>query len=400
MKNKENLMLLAYSGVPFIMVLGNSMLIPEFPQIKQALHISQFKVGLLITIFSITAGLAIPILGYLSDQYGRIKIIIPSLLLYGSGGLICGTAAIFLNRPYYIILTGRAIQGLGAAGTAPIVMALVGDLYQSNKRSSILGIIESANGVGKVSSPILGSLLGKISWIALFFFYAALALPIAFSVHYFGKEGNIKTNKSFKKYIQNIKKIIQNKGKSLISIILAGMLVLFILFGLLPYFSDLLENKYNIRGLFKGLIIAIPIFFMSIVSYCTGLYLKKINSNFKITINIGLGIIFISLIILGITKNFYIYIIALVLIGMGTGLVLPAVNTLVTSSVSSSQRGIITSLYGSARFIGVALGPPTFSFLQNINILAMYTGGVIITLVVLTITIIFVKEKCMKPTTH
>lgn len=75
-----------------------------------------------------------------------------------------------MDNPYNIILIGRVVQGVGAAGTAPIVMALVGDIFQSEQRSEALGIIEAANGIGKVVSPILGSAIGLISWIALFFF--------------------------------------------------------------------------------------------------------------------------------------------------------------------------------------------------------------------------------------
>ena len=46
--------------VPFIMVLGNSMLIPVFPQLERELNLTQFQVGLLVTAFSIPAGVVIP----------------------------------------------------------------------------------------------------------------------------------------------------------------------------------------------------------------------------------------------------------------------------------------------------------------------------------------------------
>ena len=94
------------SLVPFLMVLGNSMLIPEFPAIKEALHITQFQVGLLITFFSAAAAAAIPFLGYLSDRVGRKVIIVPALLLYGLGGAVSGLVAAFLQDPYHYILAG------------------------------------------------------------------------------------------------------------------------------------------------------------------------------------------------------------------------------------------------------------------------------------------------------
>jgi MFS transporter, ACDE family, multidrug resistance protein len=397
MDKKYRLMLLAFSGVPFIMVLGNSMLIPEFPQIKSALNINQFHVGLLITVFSISAGIAIPFLGYLCDQIGRIKVIVPSLLLYGLGGIVSGTAALLMENPYNIILTGRVIQGIGAAGTAPIVMALVGDIFQSKQRSEALGIIEAANGIGKVVSPILGAAIGLISWVALFFFYALLAIPIAAGVYFLGEEAKTHQKQCFKDYINKIKEIFLEKGFSLMTTVLSGMLVLFILFGLLSYFSDILETKYEIKGFIKGLVIAIPILFMSTTSYFNGVLLKKINKYFKVSIIAGEILIFLSLIILNHLNILIPYLIVFSLLGIGTGLVLPAINTLVTSSSSAEQRGVITSIYGSARFVGVAIGPPTFTFLEEISKKTMYYGDSGIVLLVLILAFFFVKEKGMTP---
>ncbi len=394
-KNNNKKMILAFSAVPYIMVLGNSMLIPEFPKIKTALSLSQFQVGLFITVFSISAGIAIPFLGYLCDKIGRLKVIIPSLIIYGSGGIISGLAAVFISSPYKIMLFGRAIQGIGAAGTAPIVMALIGDIFQSEKRTEVLGIIESANGIGKVTSPLLGSLIALISWKALFFFYAFLAFPIAASVYLWGEEKKVQKQNGH--YLKNIKKIIKEKGFSLIAAILSGMLVLFVLFGFLSFFSDFLKEEYNINGLKRGIIITIPILFMSLTSYLNGFVLKKINKFFKLVILIGISLTAFSLFILNFINSLFYYVGIFALSGIGAGLVLPAVNTLVTSSTKAKQRGIITAFYGSARFTGVALGPPVFSLLKNMNLHFMYFGSSLISILVFIVTIIFLKEKEMKP---
>jgi len=397
MDKKYKLMMIAFSGVPFIMVLGNSMLIPEFPQIKEALNINQFRVGLLITTFSISAGITIPFLGYLSDRIGRIKIIVPALILYGIGGTVSGLAAFFLDKPYYIILIGRIIQGIGAAGTAPIVMALIGDIFQSQQRSEELGIIEAANGIGKVVSPILGSAIGLISWIALFFSYAILAIPIAAGVWFLGEEGRKPEKQGLKEYFGRTGSVFKEKGASLIATILSGMLVLFVLFGLLSYFSDILESKYHIRGFTKGLVIAIPILFMSITSYTTGHLFKKIKKYYKISIVSGLILVTIMLVILYYLESLYLYLVFFSLLGIGSGLVLPAVNTMVTSSCNANQRGIITSVYGAARFMGVAVGPPLFTFFEEISKMFMYYGAAGISLLVLISGFIFIREKGMTP---
>jgi len=75
-----------------------------------------------------------------------------------------------MDNPYWIILIGRALQGVGAAGAFPIVMPLVGDMFKTDEEvSSSLGLIETPNTLGKVLSPILGSFLAGFVWFIPFF---------------------------------------------------------------------------------------------------------------------------------------------------------------------------------------------------------------------------------------
>src|SRR5690625_6380671 len=98
------------------------------------------QVSLTITVFSISAAILIPFVGYLSDRFSRKAVIIPSFLLYGLGGLLAGFAAAFFSNAYVWILIGRAIQGIGASGTAPIEMALTGDSFKGGEQSRDLGM--------------------------------------------------------------------------------------------------------------------------------------------------------------------------------------------------------------------------------------------------------------------
>jgi ACDE family multidrug resistance protein len=397
MKKDSKIMIAVFATVPFLMVLGNSMLIPEFPKIKSALNINQFQVGLMITLFSASAGLAIPLLGYLSDRYGRKKIIIPSLITYGIGGVISGVAAIMLKeKGYYLVLVGRIIQGIGAAGTYPIVIALVGDVFQSNERSSALGTVEAANGLGKVMSPLLGAAVALISWYAIFFSYALLAVPITIAFFFIIKEPETNTKEQkLKDYVNDIKKIFSEKGASLFFSLLAGVTVLFLLFGVLSHISDVLETKYHIKGLKKGLLISLPILLMSTSSYLSGAYLKKKGKGFKKVMSLGLLIDCISLAILPFLDGLTLYLVLLALLGVGNGIVLPALNTLVTSAAGSGQRGGVTSIYGSVRFLGVAAGPPVFSLLYEISKTVMFLTASAIALVVSILTYIFLKEEIL-----
>lgn len=368
------------STVPFFMVLGNSMLIPEFPTIKAALNINQFQVGLLITFFSAPAAISIPFLGYLSDRMGRKIIIVPSVILYGAGGAISGIASALLDKPFYFILAGRVVQGIGAAGTAPIAMALAGDLFKTKERSESMGILEAANGMGKVLSPVIGAALALIVWYALFFAYALLAVPIALLVWFLVKEPKgITEKRPFREYLKTMSIIFDKKGVSLLFNFLGGMTVLFVLFGVLSFTSDILVSNFHLKGIIKGMVLSIPLLTMSVTAYLTGFYLRKKGKFFKLSFLLGLIVVSLSMGILPLCcQSIVVYPVMLGLLGIGSGMILPAINTMVTSAAQSQQRGGITSLYGSVRFMGVALGPPVFSLLQDGGVPLMFlsTGGV------------------------
>lgn len=375
MKKDSLWKLIALSGVPLIMVLGNSMLIPVFPDMQKAMGITKMQAGLTITLFSLPAGLAIPIMGFLADKYGRKPIIIPALIVYALGGIISGMAALAL-RSYPLLLAGRIIQGLGASGTGPIAMALVGDIFTSSERTKALGSIEAANGLGKVVSPILGAAIALIVWYALFFVYAIFAVPVIILVWLLIKEpAPQKQNQSLAAYIGKIKSIFQKKGTALFGSYFAGSVVLLILFGILSYLSDVLEKNFGLSGIIKGFALAAPVLAMSLTSFVTGRYLEKQLQKMKLFILVGLFMITGSMLTISFLPRDFVFFGGLIVMGIGTGLVLPAVNTLVTSSVQLEERGGITALYGSVRFFGVAIGPPAFDFLLSYNKSTMFLGG-------------------------
>lgn len=394
MKRDSLFKLIALSGVPLIMVLGNSMLIPVFPDMQRALSISKLQAGLTITLFSLPAGIAIPVMGFLCDKIGRKKIIVPALVLYGIGGLVSSLAVILFKESFTILLAGRVVQGIGAAGTGPIAMALVSDIFTSNERSQAMGSIEAANGLGKVLSPILGAAIALIVWYAIFFVYAILALPIAVAVWILIKEPPLKTkDETIKEYLARIAKVFKGKGLGLLGSYLAGSVVLLILFGLLSYLSDILEEKYGLAGVVKGFALAVPVLAMSSTSFLSGKYLQKHQKKMKAFIITGLFIITGSLTAVSLIRSNLAFFAGIFLMGIGTGLVLPAVNTLVTSSCSLEERGGITALYGSVRFFGVAAGPPLFSLLLEKGRNIMFYSGAAFALISGLVAIFTINEK-------
>ncbi|TYP73788.1 ACDE family multidrug resistance protein [Paenibacillus methanolicus] len=365
---------IAFASVPLVLVLGNSMLVPILPDLQQQLGVTDFQSSLVITLFSVAAGVIIPIMGYLSDRYSRKIIILVSLAIYGAAGIVAGLGALW--HSYGVLITARAFQGIGAAGTSPIAMALVGDMYKDGEESEALGLIEASNGTGKVVSPIIGSLLAMWMWYAPLFafpFFCAASFALMLMI----KEPK-KTDKKpmpVKTYVANVVQVFREKGKWLISSFLAGALGLFILFGVLFRLSDVLEKKpYSIDGVAKGGILAIPLLGLVITAYMTGHHIKNNGVLMRRLMMLGLAILAASLGAAAFFHQNVWIVIGLATVGsVGTGMLLPCLNTLITGSVDSQHRGMITSLYSSLRFLGVAFGPPIFGWLAGKSDLLLYS---------------------------
>lgn len=400
-KKNKGMLIVAIGSIPLMMTLGNSMLIPILPEMKSSLGLTQLQVSLTITVFSIAAALMIPIVGYLSDRYSRKIVIIPSLILFAGGALLAGLGAAVFSNSYVWIIVGRSLQGIGAAGGAPIAMALIGDLFRSGERSRILGIFEASNGLGKVLSPILGSLLALIVWHSVFFVFPVLSIISVILVWIFVKEkSNRQVPPPFRKYVRGLLSVFKHEGRWLFTAYLAGGTCLFTLFGILFYLSDILETKYNIDGAPKGLILAIPLLVMVTTSYITG---SKIGSNLekmkRLSI-IGLLCMTIPYSLLVTVEQLVPFLIILALSSLGTGLTLPCVNSLITGAVGKERRGFVSSLYGSVRFLGVALGPPVFTRLMEWSRTGMFLSIAAFTFLVCLLVLLLIHVKGMDGKKH
>ena len=391
--------ILAIASVALIMTLGNSMLIPILPQMRSALDLSQFKVSLTITVFSVVGAIFIPIFGYLSDRFTRKAIIIPALIFYSVGGLLAGIATLLLSKKAYAwILVGRVFQGIGAAGTTPMSMALAGDLFKGGKASKVLGLVEASNGMGKVLSPLIGSLLAALIWYAPFFAYPFFGLVAIVLTWIFVKEKDKKKAVlPFGQYIKGLLTVFKHEGRWLFSAYLAGAVCFFALFGVLFYLSDVLEKQYDIDGILKGAILAIPLLVMCTTAYITGLVIKKDLTLMKKLIIIGLMLSTASFASLIFFTNLYAFIGILLFSSLGTGLVLPCLNSLITGAVSKSRRGFVTSIYGSVRFLGVAIGPPVFGWMMDWSRTGMFLVTAAFTLVTGMLIMLTVRVKNKEP---
>ncbi|MDG3009317.1 MFS transporter [Rhodococcus sp. D2-41] len=106
------------------------------------------------TAYLITATLATPLYGKLSDIYGRKMLFMSAIMIFVAGSLLCTFA-----QSMYMLAAFRAFQGIGAGGLMSLALAILGDILSPRDRAKYQGYFLAVFGTSSVLGPVLGGLL-------------------------------------------------------------------------------------------------------------------------------------------------------------------------------------------------------------------------------------------------
>jgi MFS transporter, ACDE family, multidrug resistance protein len=358
--------------LPILMVLGNSMLIPILPSIEEGLKIDESWSGWILSSFTVPAAVCIPFIGFLSDRFGRNMLIQYSLWIILTGSVLCVISA-WLENPAFLFMGGRGLQGVGAAGTTPLAMALAGDLFKGEERTKVLGSLEVFNGIGKVAAPIIGAgLTIFLSWNHAFWIFPLLCVVILFGLkkNINGKQDG-KRDYRLWKYAGDLADVFAAKSLLLLPLYLIGGIGLFLLFGILFFLSYHIENTFHIDGFFKGFSFIFPLGAMTIASTWCARSVKDDEGKGWCYMKWGIALMTVPLGALLFFHTLASLLFWITICFGGLGLILPVLNTFITGSVDEGERGFVVSMYGAARFLGVAMGPIAYSVWKE-DVLKMY----------------------------
>ena len=176
----RNLILILFLIGVFMGSLDTGIIGPVLPSIEQSFNLTSRESSWIFTLFVIAFMIGSPVMAKFSDFYGRKKIFIMDVILFGIGS--CLIAFSFNIESIFI---GRIIQGFGCGGIFPVAGAFIGDAFPLNERGKALGIIGSVFGISAIGGPLVGAALIPFGWnwcftinIPISIFIVAFALYI------------------------------------------------------------------------------------------------------------------------------------------------------------------------------------------------------------------------------
>jgi len=155
--------------VVLVDMLSFSIVLPLLPYLADSLGATPFQIGLLSAMYPLFQFVGAPILGRLSDRYGRKPVLIVSILGTVAGFIVLATA-----RSLWILFISRAIDGI-TGGNISVAQAYISDVTKPEERGKALGMIGAAFGLGFILGPVTGGLLSSVSYAAPAWLGAALA---------------------------------------------------------------------------------------------------------------------------------------------------------------------------------------------------------------------------------
>jgi MFS family permease len=147
---------------------------------QASLAISGFLLGYIVTM---------PLLGAISDAYGRARVYLGCLAVFAVGSVVTATAGLTTSPDsagagLAWLVAGRVLQGLGGGALVPVAMALAADLYPAGSRAQALGVVAALQETGSVVGPLYGALVAGTlvalgGWRAIFWINVPLVAAVA-----------------------------------------------------------------------------------------------------------------------------------------------------------------------------------------------------------------------------
>ncbi|TKB06717.1 MFS transporter [Desulforhopalus sp. IMCC35007] len=234
----------------FIALLGIGIIVPVMPIFARDLGAGGFALGVIIAAFSVTRGLLQPVVGNLSDRWGRKGFLMAGLLIYGLVGLLIPMAK---DVSHLVVI--RAFHGVGSAMIVPIGMAYMSLLAPIGQESRYMSYLNVAIFCGIGCGPVIGGILSDIWGLAsVFYTMASLSLvALMLVILYMPRRpaGEVATEGNF---LKSLVEMVHNRKT--VGILIARYSTMIIMVPSMAFVPLLMSEWPGVTGLQIGFVIA------------------------------------------------------------------------------------------------------------------------------------------------
>ncbi|MGG3928547.1 MFS transporter [Metabacillus fastidiosus] len=387
-KEQKSVLIILLSNI-FIAFLGIGLVIPVMPSLMNIMHLSGKTMGYLVAVFAVAQLLMSPFAGRWVDRYGRKKIIIIGLFLFGVSELIFG-----LGTNVSVLYISRILGGISAAFIMPGVTAYVADITSVQERSKAMGYVSAAISTGFIIGPGIGGFIAEYGIRMPFFVAAAIAMLACISSIFILKEpltkeqlAEISSNTKQTNFISDLK-------RSLNPLYFIAFIIVFVLaFGLSAYetvFSLFSDHKFGFTPKDIAAIITISSIFGVVVQvFMFGKMVDILGEKKLIQLCLIVGGIFA--VISTMISSFLAVLVVTSFIFLAFDLLRPALTTFL-SKAAGKEQGFVAGMNSTYTSLGNIGGPAMGGILFDINIHYPYLFAAVIMVIGLSITVMW-KEK-------
>ncbi len=382
--NRRNITILFFTLI--IVMMGFGMAIPVLPFYVDSFGASASQLGLLMSLYGVMQFIFAPVWGGLSDRYGRKPLILLGVLGNAISQLMFGLAT-----SLWMLYAARALAGILSAATLPTAMAYISDSTTAEKRSSGMGMIGAAMGIGMVLGPGLGGLLSTDS-LALPFLIAAglstVALVLIVAL----------LPESLPEERRHAEAAFKGPQFGQLWHALFGPIGLLLVMAFTITFG--LTNFEAVFGLFAkerfgygsaqvgGILMFIGVVSAAMQMGMTGPLTRRFGEVGTLRLALGVTVIGFGLMLLA--QNLAGILITVLIFVGGNALLNPVTSALISRRATMPQ-GAAMGLNNSYQSLGRIIGPTWAGLLFDANITLPYLSGALITAVALGISLIWLK---------
>lgn len=372
LKNNRSLIVIAL--ISMINALGYGIIIPILYSYSIRFGLTDFENGLLFSIFSVCQFASTPIIGRLSDKFGRK----PLLLISIAGTAVSFFMAAFAPSAIFLYIA-RALDGL-TAGNIPVVAAVISDTTALKDRARGFGIIGAAFGFGFVFGPAISAVTVGISPALPFIIAGIVAVLGVILTAILLPETNKHIGEVHKSKLFDFPKLLKAVVDPSVGVTLLMTLLFNTAFGILIFsyqpFSvkemHLSANQIATNFTLIGIIGLI----------CQAIILPKLVKIFheKKLLSMALFVGILSFVGLFLVKSLILFMIMTVLFAFANSFVAPLIQTILSKETDEKSQGSIQGLNTSYVSIGTIIGPIIGGALATYAIRAPFLAATFFTL--------------------